>query len=185
MNSHGPVNEKELIAASKNDPHHFRPVYEYYYPYILNYIYHRTNEIEKAADIASVVFYKALVNLAKYRDMSLPFGAWLYRIAFTETMQYFRNTKKMRYVILDDVLIEKLADDVQNDNRDALIRATVNAVKELKQTEHEIIDLKYFQQKTNREIAFILGMSEGNLKVKVHRIIEKLKKIIAEKHDTI
>ena len=185
MDLSGPVNEKELIAASKKDPQSFRPVYEYYYPRILNFIYHRTNEINDAADIASIVFYKALINLEKYRDRGLPFGAWLFKIAYNELMQYFRKSKKTRYVILDDMLIDQLAEEIQTDNRKELLNAAIGAIQELKISELEIIDLKYFQQKPNKDIAFILGISEGNFKVKTHRIVEKLKKAIAEKHGTV
>ena len=70
MDLKGPVNEKELIEASKRDPQRFRPVYEYFYPHILNYIHHRTNEINDAADITSVVFNKALANLGRIRRLT-------------------------------------------------------------------------------------------------------------------
>ena len=185
MDLKGPVNEKELIAASKKDLQFFKPVYEFYYPRILDFIYHRTNEINDAADIASVVFYKALANLNRYKDLDLPFGAWLFKIAYNELMQHFRKSKKTRFIVLDESLIENLAEDIKTDNRETLLKAAVKAADNLKPPELEIIDMKYFQQKTNREIAFILGIREGNLKVRVHRIIRKLQKLITEIDDAI
>lgn len=176
------INEHEIIAASKKDPNHFRPVYEYYYRPILNYIYHRTNEINDAAEIASSVFYKALTNLHKYQDKNIPFGAWLYKIAYNETMQYFRKSKKTRHVVMDDALIESIAEEVEVNDKPRLLQAAMMAFDNLAPQEVEIMDLKYFQQKPNREIAFIVGMSEGALKVKAHRIIQKIKKIIAERY---
>lgn len=179
------INEKDIIEASKKDPVHFRPIYEYYYHPVLNYINQRTNEINDAAEIASTVFYKALLNIGKYKYRNLPFGAWLFRIAYNETMQHFRRTKKSRYIVLDDHLINNLADEVQTQNKSELLKATKIAIEHLRPAELEIIDLKYFQQKSNADIAFILGLNEGNLKVKTHRIIRKLKKLIVEKHDSI
>lgn len=179
------INEKEIIAASKKDPHCFRPLYDYYYQGVFNYIYQKTNEINNTAEIASSVFYKALINIGKYHDRNLPFGAWLFKIAYNETMQYFRRSKRIRYVVLDNNLIDNLANEVESDNKIRLLQAIRNVFEKLKTSELEIIEFKYFQQKTNREIAFILGMNEGNLKVKAHRIIRKIKKLIAEKNDTL
>jgi len=179
------INEKEIIAASKKDPHCFRPLYEYYYHEVFNYIYQKTNDLNNTAEITSSVFYKALIHIGKYRDLNLPFGAWLFKIAYNETMQYFRRSKKMRYVVLDDPLLDNLACEVETDNKPHILQAVRNVFEELTRAELEIIELKYFQQKTNREIAFIVGMTEGNLKVRTHRIIQKIKKLIKEKNGTV
>lgn len=172
------INEKEIIAASKNDPNCFKPLYEYYYRSILQYILHRTNDIEDAADIASSVFYKALLNLKKYRDLSLPFGAWLFRIARNETMQHFRKKKKWRYVVLDNALLQNLTEELETDNKETLLKATLMIIQSLDPDEIEILDLKYFQQKSYKEIAYILNASEGNLKVKTFRLLHKIRKKI-------
>jgi len=179
------IHEKEIITASKKDPHCFRPLYVYYYHGVFNYIYQKTNDLNNTAEITSSVFFKALIHIGKYRDRNLPFGAWLFKIAYNETMQFFRRSKKMRQVVLDDHLIENLAYEVDTDNKIRLLQAVRNVFEELTSAELEIIELKYFQQKTNREIAFILGMKEGNLKVKAHRIIQKIRRLIAEKNDTL
>ncbi len=176
------INEQEIIAASKKDPKHFRPLYENYYRPILNYIFHRTNEINDAAEIASSVFYKALTKLQNYQDKNIPFGAWLYKIAYNETMQYFRKSKKARHVVLDEALMDNIAEDAEVNDKSLLLRAVIEAFDELTPREVEIMDLKYFQQKPNRDTAFIVGMNEGALKVKAHRIIQKIKKIIAERN---
>ncbi len=181
MDSDRLINEREIIAASKKDPVHFKVIYEYYYRGVLNYIYHRTNEINDAAEIASDVFYKALINLGKYRDMKVPFGAWLFRIAYNETMLHFRKSKKERYVILDEPLIENLAEEIETDHKQELLSAVKGALENLTPSELEIIDLKYFRRTPNPEIAYMMGISEGNLKVRAHRVIRKIKKLLDEK----
>lgn len=172
------INEREIIAASKHDPNCFKPLYEYYYRSIFQYILHRTNDTDDAADLASSVFYKALTNLKNYKDLSLPFGAWLFRIAHNETMQHFRKKKKWRYVVLDDVLLQNMTEEIEADNKETLIRATLKIIQDLDPDEIEILDLKYFQQKSYKEIAYILNSSEGNLKVKAFRLLHKIRKKI-------
>ncbi len=185
MGSDHLINEQELIAASKKDPVHFKAIYEYYYRSILNYIYHRTNEINDAADIASSVFYKALVNLGKYKDIGYPFGTWLYKIAYNETMLYFRKYKKEMCVVLDDSLIDNLAEEIQADNKQMLLNSMTDAIGKLSPEETELLELKYYQRIPNSEIAYRLGISEGNLKVKAHRVIRKIKNMVHEKNGTI
>jgi RNA polymerase sigma-70 factor (ECF subfamily) len=177
--------EKEIIAASKKDPHSFRPLYEYYFHPVFNYIYQKTNEINAASDITSSVFYNALIHIDKYQDRNLPFGAWLFKIAYNETMQYFRRSKNTRYVVLDDHLIENMADELESNNKARLLQATRQIMETLAPSEVEIIELKYFQQKSNRETAFILGISEGNLKVKAHRITQKIRKLIEKENERL
>ncbi len=185
MSTNHLINENEIILASQKNPRYFKAIYENYYNPILNYINCKVNDIEIAADITSNVFYKALLNLKKYKDQQVPFAAWLYKIAFNETMQFFRKTKKKRTVVLDADLMENIAEEIRAENNADLLQMVIKVVESLNDNETEIIDQKYFQQKSNREIAFILGISEGNLKVKTHRIIKKIKKLIAESNEQV
>ena len=87
--------------------------------------------------------------------------------------------------MLDDHLLDRLSDEIQVDNKQELLDAALSVFDELTPQEIEIIDMKYFQQRPNREVADILDIKEGNLKVKAHRIIKKIEKLIYRKHGTV
>lgn len=57
-------------------------------------------------------------------------------------------------------------------------RQVLSAMQKLEQDERDILALAVTSELSYREIASISGTSEANVKVKVHRAREKLKKII-------
>ena len=54
------------------------------------------------------------------------------------------------------------------------------ALQYLKLEEIELIELRYFEERSFAEVALIMGITENNAKVKVYRIIDKLKIIFSK-----
>jgi len=85
--------EQKLVERAKTDQQAFGMLFDTYYPPILNYILHRVGDVATAEDLTSVVFFKAWNSLPKFEWRSVPFRAWLYRIASNEVNSYFRQKK--------------------------------------------------------------------------------------------
>ncbi len=177
------INEQEIINASKKDSANFKVIYEHYFNAILNYINQRVNDPPTSADITSNTFLKALMNIKKYKPMEVPFSAWLYKIAYNETMMFFRKSKNLRHVPLDDVILENIGEEIPGIEKEQLLNAVMKTLNELEHTDTELIDLKYFQKKSGKEIAFILGLSESNVKVKLHRLLKRVKTLTLKNHE--
>ncbi len=173
------IKELEFIEASKTNPAKFSFLYDKYHEQIFLYVFKRVDNEAITADITSQVFYKALKNIRNFKFQGVPFSAWLYRIASNETNMFFRKTKKQRSITLEDHHAEIFVHgNSEMDTEDKLI-ILGQALNQLKVYEVELIELRYFEQKPFREIAFILGITETNAKVRTHRILQKLKKILA------
>ena len=86
------------IEEAKKNPARFGVIYERYYQQIFLFVYKRLADEENTADVCSQVFLKAMLSLKKYKFQGVPFSAWLYRIAFNEINQFFRNTKSERVI---------------------------------------------------------------------------------------
>jgi len=54
------------------------------------------------------------------------------------------------------------------------------AIKKLDEDEKQIIVLRYFEEMNTKEIANIININDGALRVRIHRILEKLKSIVEE-----
>lgn len=171
-------NEVELIDLAKKDSRYFTPIYNKYYEPIFRFIYQRMDEKEAAADIVSQVFLKALVNINKYEHKGFPFSSWLYRIATNEINQYYRNNKKGRTVNLDEndikVVIEEVELPFNIEKRDLLIATLAS----LKQEKIELIEMRFFEKRSFKEMGSILNITENNAKVKTYRVLEEMKKIM-------
>ncbi|MFT6717228.1 MAG: RNA polymerase sigma-70 factor (ECF subfamily) [Saprospiraceae bacterium] len=172
--------EEKLVALAKQDRKYFKPLYEKYFDTIFWFVLKRTGSEAVSGDIAQQVFFKAMINLKKYRSMGHPFSSWLYRIALNEVNQYYRKTKHRRYVEIDENQVQDLTDEIEFDeevNPDPS-KLLSKLLEVLAPDELSIIEMKYFEQKTFREIGEILSLTESATKVRAHRIMKKLRNTV-------
>lgn len=168
--------EMALVRAAQQDPRHFEPLYTKYYKRIAGYVYHRVEDKETAYEITAEVFYKALERLPQFRPMGVPFGAWLFRIAFNEINLWYRKKKRQRTVYFDAEGISELKTSLEPPDEARGDEQLYEALQELSEEEMEMIDLRYFEKRPFGEICEITGLNESACKMRVYRAIEKLKK---------
>lgn len=177
--------ELQQIEAAKKDPRRFGVIYDKYYRQIFIFVYKRIGEEEACGDIVSQVFMKAMVSLEKYQYRGVPFSAWLYRIASNEVNQHFRNQKGDRTVSIEKTQIDRVIglidDDPADDNTEFYTKVMLDTLTELDPEDVQIIELRFFEDLPFKDVAFILGITENNAKVRVYRILERLKKRLLKK----
>ena len=133
-----------------------------------------------AKDIASQVFLKAMSHIKSYQDKGKPFSAWLYRIAYNELMDYFRKNSKHRTINIDDMQVSSLIEGSEVDNSDDNRNKMIMALRQLNKDELMIVEMSYFEKMKYKEISDILGLSVANIKVKMHRIMKKMNKLVSD-----
>lgn len=171
------TNENSIVEAAKKDPKKFEVLYNKYYEQIFRYVHQRMDDKEIAFDVTSQVFLKALTNLPKYQFKGVPFASWLYRIAMSEVYQSFKDQKSTRTVNVDTSNIEYIMDDLDEESNDEIKAQLIEIIGELPEHELQIIEMRYFEKRSYREIGEILDITENNAKVKAYRIVGKLKQI--------
>jgi len=174
------LHEKSLIIASQKNPENFGPLYRIYHESIYRYICNRIDCIDKASDITSMVFMKALLNIKKYEYRGLPFSSWLFRIAKSELNQSFRNKKAKRTVSIDKVCLGEVMEDIVVDESEKNIKQLLLTLSRLNNSQVELIEMRYFEKRSYREIGEILDITENNAKVKTFRALKKLRKNFKE-----
>ena len=104
------------------------------------------------------------------------FSTWAYRIGLNTTLALFRKRKRDVPADSMEILPEiKIAEE--NDDQTAQIQAMYDAIHQLSDVEKALI-MMYLDDKPYREISEILGITEGNVRVKMNRAKEKLKTLI-------
>jgi len=85
---------------------------------------------------------------------------------------------------LDDTVFANLSDtqvdEALEDDSEEQLKRLSRAMEKLNADEHALLTLYYMEEKPLAEVAFILGMTESNTKVKLHRIRKKLYIIIKQ-----
>ncbi|MES2140096.1 MAG: sigma-70 family RNA polymerase sigma factor [Bacteroidota bacterium] len=171
------VNEQGLIDAAKKDPKDFAVLYEAYYEQIFRYIYQRLDNKEHAFDATQQVFLKAMDNLHKYEYRGVPFASWLYRIAFSELNNLFRQQKAQRTVNIDSVSVYSIIGELEETKIDLYHDKIVSIISEqLEEDQLQLIEMRFFEKRSFKEMAEILDITENNAKVKTYRVLDILKK---------
>jgi RNA polymerase sigma-70 factor (ECF subfamily) len=171
--------EEDIIRASQENPAAFQKLYERHYAQIFSFILKRVNDKATSADIAQQVFIKALSSIKKYINKGVPYSAYLYRIATNECNSFFREQNKIRFVVVDEIFTEGLMDQLDiEDTYDSNMAALKNAFKLLKVDEIQLLELRFFEMKSFKEVGYIMSITENSAKVKTYRLLGKMKKMM-------
>jgi RNA polymerase sigma-70 factor, ECF subfamily len=180
------MDEAYLLNKIRNNPEKFSELFHLYYKPIFGYILRRTGNFDDSADIAAETFLKAFRNIHKFKYSGISVKVWLYRIATNELNMFFRNRQKIHSVferlVTEDnsVFKEYLEDDragLENElQKHDQFMSVLKELKTLPVKYQEVISLRYFEGKENKEIAVILNINEGTLKSLLSRGLEKLRK---------
>ena len=131
---------------------------------------------EDAEELTQDVFLKAFQQLSSFKAEST-FSTWIYRIATNIAISAVRK-KRNDVLCLDDSVFANLSDTqvdaALEDESEEQMERLQQAMNQLEADERALITLYYLKEKPLAEVAFILGMTEGNAKVKLHRIRKKL-----------
>ncbi len=170
------LSENEIIEAAKKNSKRFEPIYKKYHEQIFRYVYQRMDDKEQAFDVTSQVFLKAITKLHKYEFKGVPFSSWLYRIAMSEVYQFLKDNNAHRTINVDTMGLSEMIEEMDDNDRDEEKQMLIKVIGELPEEELQIIEMRYFEKRSYREIGEILGIAENNAKVKTFRIVGKLKK---------
>ena len=171
------ANEQVIIEAAKKSPKDFAALYEAYYEQIFRYIYQRLDSKELACDAAQQVFLKAMDNLHKYENRGVPFVSWLYRIAFSEVNNLFRQRKAQRTVNIDSISVYKIIEEIEENKIEQYHDKIVSLISaQLNEHQLQLIEMRFFEKRSFKQIGEILNITENNAKVKTYRVLDMLKK---------
>lgn len=172
------LTDSEIILLCKEDTNYFEVLYERYFTVLFRFIYQRIGNNEAVSgDLTQQVFLKALLNIEKYEDRGFPFSSWLYRIAINEINLFFRANKKTCTVEVEERKLNQLVQETSSSSKitSEEQEQLIQLLSSLPQEQVELIELRFFQELSFKEIAQIYNMTEANAKMKIYRILDKLK----------
>jgi RNA polymerase sigma factor (sigma-70 family) len=135
------------------------------------------NNREDAEEISQDVFLKAYQSLNTFERKS-KFSTWLYRIAYNAAISKTRK-KKVEMVAIEETVITNYSTDEIGRNMNELEEADrqfvlEKALQRLPDEDNLLITLYYKNENSIEDISDITGLSNSNVKVRLHRIRKKL-----------
>ena len=104
------------------------------------------------------------------------FSTWLYRVALNTAITGLRKQKNFITSYEPASLNVNISDDDYSETGEERLQQLHKAIEQLSQVEKAIVML-YMEDKQYDEMEDILGISQGNLRVKMNRIKEKLREL--------
>ena len=136
------------------------------------------NDEDDAMDLTQETFVKAYFNLKGFREDSSLY-TWLYRIVYNLCISHLRRKKIVSFISFDhhDDVMEFHSSDPGPEKeyeRKELKRSVIRAVNALPFKQRTVFTLKQVDGLTHREIAEIMGITEGAVKASYFHAIRKL-----------
>ncbi|MHA7056480.1 RNA polymerase sigma factor [Aquimarina sp. M1] len=129
------------------------------------------------------LFQEILIQLWKsYKSFrgDSKFSTWMYRVAINVAIQDLRKTKKKQQLFFQTNQFKDISEEKNIDIQDEKFKLMHAAIADLNKVEKAIVML-HLDEKSNEEIADIIGITQNYVRVKMNRIKAKLSKKLKNK----
>jgi len=148
----------------------FQELFEKNSERIFHLCYGYTGSSDLANDLMQETFIKVWQNLDNFRNQS-QISTWIYRIGINTCLSHLRTEKRKATDEISDYILENTVEPISE--KEEQIAQLYKCIAQLEESERIIITL-VLDEVSYPEIAEISGITEGNLRVKIHRIKHKL-----------
>ncbi len=173
-----PTDETELqrliARAQEGDTDAFAAIYDQFFTQVYRYCAFRLPK-EVAEDTTADIFVKAWEKLHTYKiQRGVPFAAWLFRIARYSVIDTYRSTRgfeEMPEDIVDTDTFNRPEARVEKNETFKMVR---EALDKLPRRYREVLLLTYISELPYSEVARVLHMTEGGVRILKLRALRKL-----------
>jgi RNA polymerase sigma-70 factor (ECF subfamily) len=165
--------ERLLIEAAQKDPARFAELYDDNFERVYAFVARRVYVRADAEDLTAEVFHQALAKLGQFEWRGVPFVAWLYRIASNAIAdRWKRAAREQGTQLVDDPPdISGGANPEESERRARMFRQ----VAELPDDQRRVIEMRFAEEKSIREIARDLHRTNGAIKQLQFRALTSLR----------
>ena len=156
---------EELISA------HYREIYAF--------VYRQTGDLETAMDLTQEVFLAVLQSIHRYDPKQAGFRTWLYRIAAHKLADLFRSPDyrfRQKTVPLEELTLLGDGSPEEQWMEAYQLRQLQLRITELPDEIQSILRLRFYGEKSFREIAEILSLPEGTVRTRYYAAVRTLRK---------
>ncbi len=167
-----------VVRAQRGDTQSFEKIYDHFFPAVYRYTSFRVQP-ELVEDLVADVFVKVWEKLHTYKPQGgVPFAAWLFRIArhaIIDAYRQQRQTEEVPEEMPDPDALNRADSRVRRADMLAMVRTAVEA---LPHRYREILTLTYIADLPHDEVARVLRLTEGAVRILKFRALKKLEALL-------
>jgi RNA polymerase sigma-70 factor (ECF subfamily) len=133
------------------------------------------NTLPDREDLFQEIVIQLWKAYPKFRGES-KFSTWLYRIALNTAISGLRRKKNHITSYEPGHLPVEIQEEAYDQQREEQLQQMYGAIRQLSEVERALVML-YLEDKSYDEMEDILGINQNNLRVKMNRVKEKLRKL--------
>ncbi len=172
--------ERVIQKAKGGDKDAFGKLYLLFRNQIFRYTYYLIYDRNLAEDLTQLTFLKAWLAIPHFSTRKGTLQSYLYAIARNLVIDYQRRKKEVSLEDVAEPSYEVNFEDklVKEEN----VKMVQTLLNELDAEEKQLVIFRYFEELHFGEIAHILHKKEGAIRVRLHRILQKLKERVKDKY---
>jgi RNA polymerase sigma factor (sigma-70 family) len=178
--------EKELQqiidGCIEQDRHSQELLYKKLYGFAMNICLRYANNRYEATDVLNDGFFKAFTNIEKY-DKSWPFKAWLSKIMYNASIDYYRTNLKWSQLVgleKSDIKVNEVSIEHKLDYEDLL-----KTIQQLPPTYRIVFNLYAIDGYSHEEIAEMIGITASTSRSNLHKARVKLQQMLSVSQSVI
>jgi len=156
-------------------------IYSEYRDKVFHYLRSRTGNQQTAEDLLSQVLLKIHEQFGKYDRTKACLSTWIYTITRNTLNDHLRHQRRIAFDEYEETL-ENVIDDEMAVLDQVILEEQLNmlasSLKMLPMREREIIVLRYYYDKTAKEVAALMGLSHENVRYLQSKAISKLRNLM-------
>jgi len=171
--------EAQLVKrAKRGDQTAFAEIYTRHHDAVYAYLYYRVNDVQVAEDLTGEVFLRLVSKIGRFSYRGRPLLAWLYTIARNLLIDHQRKKAQLGRVDLEEEWATPAPGPPEVAERGLTRDCLVRSLRHLTEDQQRVILHKLLEGRTNREVADLLGKTEGAVKSLQHRALASLRRAI-------
>jgi len=175
------VDREAVMEVLSGNVNAYRDLVQRYERPIFNLMYRLTGSREDALDLAQETFIKAYQGLERFK-LGSRFFPWLYTIGLNHGRNFVRDHKAQRDCLAgagDSGVLAEILPDPKGSGMDPLdLQRLREALRQLPLEYREAVVLHFREGCSMKEIAVSLGLSVSGAKMRVHRGLKRLRRMI-------
>lgn len=170
------VLDRLAARAAQGDRVAFEQIYLQLANELYTYVHGQCREAATAEDIVANVFLRAWRSARAYRAGSLQFRRWIFTIARNEIRDHWRASQRTVPMFDMDFCDEQITEE-RPDPLHAQLTVR-QALGVLTEEQRQVVVLRYFNNKSHKEIAQVLGKREGAVRALLLRAMRHMRKVM-------